>query len=46
MILIALLAPLVPLLLLFGLPILEDRLFPPPPPVQEAADLAEAADDD
>ncbi|MEW1771803.1 hypothetical protein [Streptomyces sp. NPDC086777] len=32
MIVIALLAPVVPLLMVFALPVLEDRLFPPPPP--------------
>ncbi|MFE2065240.1 MULTISPECIES: hypothetical protein [unclassified Streptomyces] len=42
MIVIALLAPVVPLLLLFGLPALEDRLFPPSPPPQEQADPEQA----
>ncbi|MER6084475.1 hypothetical protein [Streptomyces sp. NPDC001833] len=34
MIVTALLTPLIPLLLLFGLPALEDRLFPPSPTQQ------------
>ncbi|MEU9976441.1 hypothetical protein [Streptomyces sp. NPDC051014] len=46
MIVIALLAPLVPLFLLFGLPLLEDRLFPPQPPLQEATEPAEQAEGD
>ncbi|MFF8329187.1 hypothetical protein [Rhodococcus qingshengii] len=42
MIVIALLGPAVPLLMLFGLPALEDRLFPaPPPPEQVNAEQAE-----
>ncbi|RPE26638.1 hypothetical protein EDD90_10925 [Streptomyces sp. Ag109_O5-1] len=37
MIVIALLGPAVPLLMLLGLPALEDRLFPPAPPLPEQA---------
>lgn len=37
MIVTALLVPAVPLLMLFALPALEDRLFPPSPPLPEAA---------
>ncbi|MEU6557156.1 hypothetical protein ABZ915_44050 [Streptomyces sp. NPDC046915] len=37
MIVIALLLPVVSLLMLFGLPALEDHLFPPPPPLPEQA---------
>ncbi|MEU9454502.1 hypothetical protein [Streptomyces sp. NPDC048277] len=36
MIVIALLFPVVLLLMLFGLPALEDHLFPPPPPPQQS----------
>ncbi|WP_406430447.1 hypothetical protein OHB00_01575 [Streptomyces sp. NBC_00631] len=38
MIVIALLGPVVPLLMLFGLPALEDRLFPPSPPLPKQVD--------
>ncbi|MEU5308314.1 hypothetical protein [Streptomyces sp. NPDC021562] len=37
MIVLALLGPVVPLVMLLGLPVLEDRLFPPPPPDPEQA---------
>ncbi|MFE9455177.1 hypothetical protein [Streptomyces sp. NPDC006739] len=42
MILIALLGPAVPLLMLFGLPALEDHLFPPAPPLPEQANPEQA----
>ncbi|MFG2953791.1 hypothetical protein ACGF5O_08685 [Streptomyces sp. NPDC048291] len=45
MIVIALLTPVVPLLLLIGLPALEDRLFPPPP-LPEPTDPGERAEGD
>ncbi|MEU9245840.1 hypothetical protein [Streptomyces sp. NPDC048385] len=38
MLVIALLGPAVPLLMLFGLPALEDHLFPPAPALPEQAD--------
>ncbi|MEW2306468.1 hypothetical protein AB0958_42080 [Streptomyces sp. NPDC006655] len=38
MIVLALLGPVVPLVMLLGLPVLEDRLFPPSPPLPEATD--------
>jgi hypothetical protein len=41
----ALLTPVVPLLLLFGLPILEDRLFPPPPTHEVQAEPERAEHD-
>ncbi|MEU9339963.1 hypothetical protein AB0D74_01895 [Streptomyces sp. NPDC048278] len=46
MIVIALLTPVVPLVLLVALPALEDRLFPPPPPLPEPTDLEERTEGD
>lgn len=44
MIVLALLGPVVPLVMLLGLPVLEDRLFPPPPPLPEGTDPEQAAE--
>ncbi|MEU3514474.1 hypothetical protein ABZ770_04160 [Streptomyces sp. NPDC006654] len=45
MIVLALLGPVVPLVMLLGLPVLEDRLFPPSPPLPEGTDPEQADED-
>ncbi|MET8945671.1 hypothetical protein ABZX30_19300 [Streptomyces sp. NPDC004542] len=44
MIVMALLVPVMLIFMLFGLPALEDRLFPPPPPPEQTAPHLPASD--